>query len=848
MQYPTRLRQFARKPLVRAMQPLLLSLGLAATLPLPAMAATLEVGAESQRQSFDIPAGPLEAALNQFGREAGVLLSFSPELTAGRQTQGLRGQYGVDQGLRQLLAGSGLHAVAEDGGYSLRSSGAAIEVDRQVVVGSRAPTRISELPGTVWIIDAPQLQEQTKAGVPFKEALGQLIPGLDIGPQGRTNFGQNMRGRSALVMIDGVSLNSSRGISRQFDSIDPFNVERIEVLSGASAVYGGGATGGIINIVTKKGEAGPARFNSEVGLRSGFETSQDHDWRVAQSVSGGSEQIKGRASVAYQKNGAAYDGSGDQVMLDITQTDLQYNQSVDVMGSLDFAFANGHSLNLAAQWYDSGYDGDKGVDLGRNFAGLRGLEPFEIEGGARFDREPHTERQQFNATYHAPEVLGHDLYLQAYYRSEEMAFQPYPSIAFTGSGAINPSRSYYSASQQDTDYYGLKAVLVKEWDRFTLTYGADIERERFDADQALFDLNTAARTGGLVADEYAKVGRYPGIDTDSNSLFAQGSWKATDALTLSAGVRRQRTNNEVDDFVAAAQQIQISKGNGTSADAIPGGEKDYQVDLYNLGAVYKLNKAQQVWANYSEGFELPDPAKYYGQGTYSAAPVNGRWVLQRGVNVEDSALDGIKTKQVEFGWRHYDGSLDAQLAAFYAWSDKSITYNRTTLLVEQLDNKKRNYGLEGQANYWLTENWQVGTSALAIRSQQKIDGRWEKQDVTAASPSKLTAFVGWQDGDTSLRLQGVRTFNLSDDGNVLANGQFDGNDHTIDGYATFDLLGSQALPVGTLNFGIQNLADKDYTTVWGQRAQVFYSASVPAELFDYHGRGRTYSLSYSVEF
>ncbi|WAG78149.1 TonB-dependent receptor [Metapseudomonas furukawaii] len=839
MQY----RSFTLTPLARA---LLLGLGLAAALPAPGIAAPREIAAESPRQRYDIPAGALEAALNRFGREAGVLLSFSPELTAGRSTQGLSGEYSVDEGLHHLLAGSGLAAVAEDGGYSLQSTGAALEVDRQVVVGSRAPTSISELPGTVWIIDAPQLQEQTRAGVPFKEALGQLIPGLDIGPQGRTNYGQNMRGRSALVMIDGVSLNSSRGISRQFDSIDPFNIERIEVLSGASAVYGGGATGGIINIVTKKGEAGPARFNSEVGLRSGFETHQDHDWRVAQSVSGGTEQIKGRASVAYQKNGAAYDGSGDQVMLDITQTDLQYNRSVDVMGSLDFAFDNGHSLSLGAQWYDSGYDGDKGVDLGRDFAGLRGEEAFEIEGGARFDREPRTQRQQFNATWHAPEVLGHDLYLQAYYRSEEMAFQPYPSIRFDGSGAIIPGSSYYSASQQNTDYHGLKAVLVKAWDRFTLTYGADIERERFDADQALFDLDTAAQTGGLVAAEYARTGRYPGIDTDSDSLFAQGSWKATDALTLSAGVRRQRTGNDVDDFVAATQQILISKGIGTSADAIPGGEKDYQVDLYNAGAVYKLNKAQQVWANYSEGFELPDPAKYYGQGSYSL--VGNHWTLGRHVNVEDSALDGIKTKQVEFGWRHYGGGLDAQLAAFYAWSDKSITYNRTTLLVEQLDNKKRNYGLEGQANYWLNDHWQVGTSALAIRSQQKIDGRWQKQDVTAASPSKLTAFVGWQDGDTSLRLQGVRTFNLSDDGNVLANGQFDGNDHRIDGYTIFDLLGSRTLPVGTLSFGIQNLADKDYTTVWGQRAQVFYSASIPAELFDYHGRGRTYSLSYSLEF
>ncbi len=109
--------------------------------------------------------------------------------------------------------------------------------------------------------------------------------------------------------------------------------------------------------------------------------------------------------------------------------------------------------------------------------------------------------------------------------------------------------------------------------------------------------------------------------------------------------------------------------------------------------------------------------------------------------------------------------------------------------------------------------------------------------MTSASPSKAGAFVGWKDDQRSLRLQGVRTFNLNDEA---------GN--KIDGYALFDLLGTQALPVGTLTAGIQNLLDKDYTTVWGQRAQVYYGGLAPAGLFDYKGRGRTYSLTYSVEF
>lgn len=142
--------------------------------------------------------------------------------------------------------------------------------DQIVVVGSRSPVSISELPASVYVIDQELIAQQTQGGVAFREMLAQLVPSLDISTQGRTNFGQNLRGRDVQVLINGVSLNGSRDISRQFDAIDPFNIERIEVLSGASSVYGGGATGGIINIITKKGAPGLG-VSAEAGVRSGFE-------------------------------------------------------------------------------------------------------------------------------------------------------------------------------------------------------------------------------------------------------------------------------------------------------------------------------------------------------------------------------------------------------------------------------------------------------------------------------------------------------------------------------------------------------------------------------------------------
>lgn len=107
---------------------------------------------------------------------------------------------------------------------------------------------------TTWVIEGQEIEQQVQGGKEIKDVLSQLIPGMDVSSQGRTNYGMNLRGRSMMVMIDGVRLNSSRSDSRQLDSIDPFNIAHIEVISGATSLYGGGSTGGLVNIVTKKGQ------------------------------------------------------------------------------------------------------------------------------------------------------------------------------------------------------------------------------------------------------------------------------------------------------------------------------------------------------------------------------------------------------------------------------------------------------------------------------------------------------------------------------------------------------------------------------------------------------------------
>ncbi|WP_262373540.1 MULTISPECIES: TonB-dependent receptor [unclassified Pseudomonas] len=777
-----------------------------------AQTATAQDTAISTRQvTVSVPAQDLDQALTQFADQADLHLLFTSAEVAGLHSPALQGQMSVAQALQTLLAGSGLNWQFSDARtvtlHKPEAPAQSLQLKAlQVSVGARTSTAISEIPGTVWVVDHVQLQEQLDTGVTLKEAIGKLVPGLDLAPEGRSNYGQNMRGRNVLVMIDGVSQNSSRGLSRQFDSISPFNVERVEVLSGASALYGGGATGGIINIVTKKGTPGPAQFETELSATSGFNNSDDLSSRISQSVSGGTERIYGRLGISGEQNEAFYDGKGDQVFIDNTQTDLQYNRTLDLMGSLAIKLDDEQDLDLLAQYYDSGNHGNVGI----YFPNLHdkapsNLEDAEIRSGYDTDLEPRSKRLLFNANYHHSAVLGQDFYLQGSYRKEDNNFFPFPYY-----NTAKPQGSkgvYFAASQQNFEVTSLKALFAKQWDRLKLTYGVDLDRERFNAEQSVFDSAISSQSGGLELVTQSKAPRYPSYRVDGHSVYAQLDWKLTDALTLSGGARRQQMDVEVGVFKN-----------------VPGGSNDYAVNLFNLGTIYDFQNGHQTWINYSEGFDLPDPAKYYGKP---------------GLSVKDNPLAGIKSRQVETGWRFADVDWDAQAAVYYIWSDKVITTDAATLTIDVTDKKSRDFGFEGALTRHFSDGWEVGGTLHMVRSEEEdANGDRMKRDARYASLSKSTAFVGWHGDGRNVRLQGNHAFTLKDDA-----------DHTISGYTTFDLMGSQETGFGTFSAGIQNLLDKEYSTVWGQRAALFYSPTYgPEYLYDYQGRGRTYSLTWSMAY
>lgn len=701
----------------------------------------------------------------------------------------------------------------------------ATDLDTLVVVASAAPKSISDIPGTVWYVDSERIEEEARSGKSLGDILAATIPSLDVGSQGRTNYGQNLRGRSALVMIDGVSLNSSRSISRQFDSIDPFNIDRIEVLSGATSVYGAGATGGVINIVTKKAEQTGWQAHTYVSGGTGFNNSDDYDGKIAQSISGGNDKVRGRVSAVYHETGGKYDGNGDIIVPDTTQGSLQYNTTLDLMASAEVNLTDKQSLSMLAQYYDSQQDSPYGIYYGENFAALADPSQIAVRKGFDSDQEGGTERYMFNLNYLNTDFLSHQLMVQASYRKENMSFIPF----IYG--------SYLAASEQDTEVVSLRAAMLKDFGRFNLTYGVDGYIDTLESSQKIFDPAISAASGGLINRNYKTVGRYPSTEVSSLAGFIQAEFNITDDWLVQGGYRYQYIHNKIDDFFSNSAQTMLAFGLASSADSIDGGSTDYNVGLFNIGTIYTIDDSNQVWANFSQGFDLADPAKYYGYGNYEND--NGHLTLLDSINVSDTELEGMKTDSYEIGMRNQIGDLSIQTAAYLSLSDKVISNSSRNLSVEVTDADKRVYGLETELNYWFAEGLQLGGSGHVVRTEEKDeDGDWVKTSVNYASASKASAWIGWYDPNYALRLQSNTMFDLSDD--------FDGE---LDGYTTVDFTSSVNLPVGSLGFGITNLFDEDYTTVWGQRAQGFYSPYYgPASVFDYKGQGRTYMLSYQLAY
>jgi len=142
-------------------------------------------------------------------------------------------------------------------------SSAAVETVQQlpplIVTATRMPASQGLDPAAITVITRDQIE---RSAAPTVAELLRFVPGADVRVTGQTGgqtsvFLRGANSNHTLVLIDGIRSNSAFSGTYDFSSLTVANVERVEVIAGPqSLLYGSGALGGIINIVTRRGAAG----------------------------------------------------------------------------------------------------------------------------------------------------------------------------------------------------------------------------------------------------------------------------------------------------------------------------------------------------------------------------------------------------------------------------------------------------------------------------------------------------------------------------------------------------------------------------------------------------------------
>ena len=172
------------------------------------------------------------------------------------------------------LGGFAISATAATGDSSVinRSELPQVELDKIVVTATRTPTKTSNVIAQTRVIDSEELQRYQ--GQTVTDVLKNQ-PGINITQSGGMGTASNfyMRGfdsKQVLVIIDGIRYGSISLGSPSLNLLSADQLDRIEILYGASgsSIYGSDAMGGVIQIFTKGNSVDKSNVSTTVGYGS----------------------------------------------------------------------------------------------------------------------------------------------------------------------------------------------------------------------------------------------------------------------------------------------------------------------------------------------------------------------------------------------------------------------------------------------------------------------------------------------------------------------------------------------------------------------------------------------------
>ncbi|BAT54657.1 putative ferric aerobactin receptor [Nostoc sp. NIES-3756] len=680
-----------------------------------------------------------------------------------------------------------------------------------VVTATRTETPLQNVPRSITIIDREQIDQQTSTSRNLIETLGKTVPGLAPPAQSSSNFGLTLRGRNPQVLIDGVPQSTTRNASRDLRTIDSAAIERIEVVRGPSAIYGDGATGGVINIITRRPTEEKLTSRTEVGVSAALGELQEESFstNLQHFLSAKQGNVDFTFNFALAKTGGFFDADGDRIPSDPNaQGGFSDASSINLFGKFGIDIDTNQRLQLTLNHFDEKQDPDVASDPTVNT--IPGRQKARALEGLRLDEEPGNQNTFINLQYNHDSLFNSKVQAQVYYRDYFTRFFPFDARTFAALGneiiqSRVESEKYGGRLQIETPLFNQGAA--------KLLWGVDYSNENTSQPVSVFDQAAFVSSGGLVFRKSGDRSWTPPLESRSLGIFAQLNWEISDRFVLNGGVRYENADVSVDDFTTLANPNVI----------IPGGDLNFNATLFNVGAIYAINPQLSVFANFAQGFSLAD----IGLALRNARP---------GFSVESLNPEPQKVDNYEIGIRGQWDSVQASLSAFYNESDLGTTFTAPGTVIRA---PERIYGLEAAIDVQPSPKWQVGSTFTLIGGEidSNNDSEYEPLDGFRIPPLKITAYVenetlpGWRNRLQALFSGNREVFST----NTTAFGR-----RPVESYFTLDYISSLKIGSGTLQVGIENLFNTEYFPVVSQ-LQANDSAYAAA-------RGRTLSIKYSIDW
>jgi iron complex outermembrane receptor protein len=465
---------------------------------------------------------------------------------------------------------------------------------------TRAPEPLDRVPYAVGVLDRNAMQRgQQTVGV--DEALNNL-PGVVVsnrynysldqrisirGFGSRSNFGV----RGLKILLDGVPQTLPDGQS-QLTNIDFANIDRAEVLRGASSSLYGNASGGVISFQTEQAAPGP--FAQRVRVQGGSGKGEEDNFYKWQSwTSGRSGSISGTLSLSqfkadgFRQHSAAefrqLNGGADYAISGSTLATLRLsladNPEAENPGALTAAEYAANPDSAAASNIRRGADKDA-----QQYQLSLGLRHFDAGGN------------EYQAT-----VFGvlRDL-------ANPLAAPPFNGAPPTAGTYVAIDRAVGGARGSLSHRLGQDELAPR------LTAGVDLQKMRDDRQNFVSDGGQPTST--VLLDQREQVTEL--------GPFVQFQWNPQQELLLSTGVRYDWVKFTVDDrFIA---------------DGDDSGDQTMAAASGNIGLSWSPNDRFVPYLNVSTAFETPTTTELVNKpdGTGGLNPDLGP---QRAVNYEIGA-------------------------------------------------------------------------------------------------------------------------------------------------------------------------------------------------------------------